>query len=210
MKTTPPVSLKFFSALCLLLTLSGTGLAQSSTGSAVPVVTIQATDNHGTWAGDSAVFTVFRSGDPAPTLNVYCCISGTATNGVDYQTIGNFVSLPAGVLSNTIVINPINLGQTGIRTVSIDLCSPPTLNPVNYVIGSPSSATVFITPPGVSNLPPNVAIISPANGAVFSAPASISLIARAGDPDGTITNVEFFAGSTDLGRGCRSCLIRRA
>ena len=201
MKTIHPTTPagKFSLALCLLLALVSAVFAQ--TGTSVPVVTIQATDDHGTWTGGPAVFTVFRSGNPAPTLNVYCCISGTATNGVDYQAIGDFVSLPAGVLSNTIVIHPVNLGQTDIRTVTIALCPAPTLNPVNYSIGSPDSEAVFITPPGVTNLPPEVGIINPTNGAVFYTPAGISLIAKAGDPDGSVTNVEFFAGATDLGPG---------
>jgi len=201
MKTINPALRKFLSTLCMPLMLVSAAFAQTSTSNSVPVVTILATDDHGTWAGDPAVFTVFRSGNPAPALNVYCCISGTASNGVDYQSIGNFVSLGAGVVSNTIVIKPINTGQTNTRSVEVDLCPSPLMTPVNYVIGSPSSAVVFITPPGVSNLPPAVSIISPTNGAVYNAPANISLIAKASDPDGTVTNVEYFAGTTDLGRG---------
>jgi len=201
MKEMHPASLakRFFAAFCLLLVLASGAFAQ--TGSSVPVVTIQATDNHGTWAGDPAGVTVFRSGNPAPALNVYCCIGGTATNGVDYQSIGSFVSLPAGVMSNTIVVTPVNLGQANTRTVTVDLCPSPLMTPVNYSIGSPSSAIVFITPPGVSNLPPVVGIVSPANGAVFNAPASISLLAKAADPDGNFTAVEFFANGADLGPG---------
>jgi hypothetical protein len=195
-----PLLKRFFAAFGLFLTLASAAPAQTSISNAVPVVTIQATDIQGTWTGDPAVFTVFRSGDPSPALNVYCCISGTATNGVDYLAIGSFVSLPAGVMSNTIVINPVNLGQTGIRTVVVDLCPSPLMIPVNYSIGRPSSATVYITPPGVTKLPPVVSIINPANGSVFYTPVYISLIARAGDPDGPVTNVEFFAGATDLGR----------
>lgn len=186
----------FFSTLYLSLALAFPSFAQT-----VPVVTIQATDIHGTWTGDPAVFTVFRSGNTAQALNVYCCIDGTATNGVDFQNIGSFVSLPAGVLSNAIVINPINLGQTDTRTVTVDLCPSPLMIPVNYSIGWPNSATVYVSPPGISNLPPVISIISPTNGAIFTAPANISLIARAADPDGTVMNVEFFAGTTDLGRG---------
>lgn len=198
MKTIRPDSLtrRCFPAFCLFLAITTVGFAQT-----IPVVTIQATDVHGTWTGDPAVFTVFRSGDPAPALNVYCCISGTATNGVDYQAIGNFVSLPSGVLSNTIVIKPINLGQTDMQTVTVDLCPSPLMIPVNYSVGFPNSATVYITPAGVSNLPPVVDIVNPTNGAVFAAPANISLIAKTADPDGTVTNVEFFAGTNDLGRG---------
>src|SRR5580693_9329784 len=132
MKTIHRASLAmgFLAGFCLSLALVLPGFAQT-----VPVVTIQATDDHGTWTGDPAVFTVFRSGDSAPALNVYCCISGTASNGVDYQSIGNFVSLGAGVVSNTIVIKPINTGQTNTRSVEVDLCPSPLMTPVNYVIG---------------------------------------------------------------------------
>jgi hypothetical protein len=200
MKTIRPglLTKKFFTAFsfCLALVFAFAGFAQT-----VPVVTIQATDIHGTWTGEPAVFTIFRSGDLAPVLHVYYCISGTATNGVDYQAIGNFVWLNAGVMSTNIVINPINLGQTDTRTVEVDLCPSPLMIPVNYAVGWPNSATVYITPPSVTNLPPTVSIVNPTNGAMFNIPANISLIAKAADPDGTVTNVEFFAGTTDLGRG---------
>ncbi|HMP84526.1 MAG TPA: Ig-like domain-containing protein, partial [Verrucomicrobiota bacterium] len=43
------------------------------------------------------------------------------------------------------------------------------------------------------NAPPTVTLTSPANGAVFSAPANISLRASASDSDGSIAKVEFFA-----------------
>ena len=199
MTTTRPATRAklLFAAFCMVLAFASVSFAQ-----VIPVVTIQATDAHGTWTGDPAVFTVFRSGNLAPALNVYCCISGTASNGVDYQTIGNFVSIPSGVLSNAIVINPINLGQTDTQTVTVDLCPSPLMIPVNYSVGSPSSATIYITPPGISNLPPAVNIVSPTTGAVFNAPTNnIPLIAKAGDLNGNVTNVEFFANGTDIGRG---------
>ena len=52
-----------------------------------------------------------------------------------------------------------------------------------------------------TNLPPLVSIVSPTNGSVFYTPVTLSLIARASDSDDTVTNVEFFAGTTDLGEG---------
>jgi hypothetical protein len=93
------------------------------------------------------------------------------------------------------------LGQTDIRTVTVDLCPSPLMIPVNYSIGPPSSATAYITPPGVSNLPPEVNIVSPSDGEVFYTPVNISLVAKASDLDGSIATVEFFAGNTDLGPG---------
>jgi len=55
---------------------------------------------------------------------------------------------------------------------------------------------VNYTPP---NLPPMVSIISPADGASFVSPASVTIQAAASDSDGTVTNVEFFDGSSSLG-----------
>src|ERR1017187_4713165 len=52
-----------------------------------------------------------------------------------------------------------------------------------------------------TNLPPLVSIVSPTNGSVFYTPVTLSLIARSSDSDDTVTNVEFFSGTTDLGQG---------
>src|SRR5262249_13028662 len=49
------------------------------------------------------------------------------------------------------------------------------------------------------NAPPTVAITSPTNGASFIAPATITIQAIASDSDGSVTNVQFFDGSTSLG-----------
>jgi len=49
------------------------------------------------------------------------------------------------------------------------------------------------------NLAPDIRITSPVGGSVFFAPASITISADANDPDGSITKVEFFNGSTKLG-----------
>ena len=48
------------------------------------------------------------------------------------------------------------------------------------------------------NVPPSVSLTAPSNGATFTAPASIAISANASDSDGTVTKVEFFAGSTKI------------
>lgn len=53
--------------------------------------------------------------------------------------------------------------------------------------------------PPTSNQPPVVNIASPTNGAAFVAPATIVITAAAADAEGSVTNVEFFSGSTSLG-----------
>jgi len=47
--------------------------------------------------------------------------------------------------------------------------------------------------------PPTVTLTSPASGASFFAPAAINLAASASDPDGTVTRVDFFQGTTLIG-----------
>jgi len=57
--------------------------------------------------------------------------------------------------------------------------------------------TVIVQPAGGS--PPSVTITNPANGAVFAAPANVTVQASASDTDGSVANVQFFAGSNLLG-----------
>src|SRR5438309_1769518 len=53
------------------------------------------------------------------------------------------------------------------------------------------------TAPGV-NGPPTVGLTAPADGANYLAPATIAFTATASDPDGSVTQVSFYAGSTLL------------
>jgi hypothetical protein len=191
------------------LALACRSYAQTSTGDPpislvppIPTVTISVTDPDATWGGSPGVFTVFRSGNPLPALNVYYQVSGTASNGVDYQPLGNWVQIPSGVLSGDIVVAPINNGQTGTKSVTLTLTNSPLMspmNPVNYGIGSPSSATLNISPGPATNLPPFVSLLNPTNGSAFWTPVDILLMACAYSPDGVVTNVEFFANGVSLG-----------
>jgi hypothetical protein len=63
--------------------------------------------------------------------------------------------------------------------------------------GSTTSAAVRITVG--ANGAPTVSLTSPANGAAFTAPATINLAANASDPEGQLTRVEFFNGTSLLG-----------
>ncbi|MGE5317187.1 MAG: CehA/McbA family metallohydrolase [Chloroflexota bacterium] len=63
----------------------------------------------------------------------------------------------------------------------------------NEAISSP----IFITAP--PNLPPTVQVVTPINGANYNTGATVPINATATDPDGTISKVEFYAGTTKLG-----------
>ena len=49
------------------------------------------------------------------------------------------------------------------------------------------------------NSPPTVSLTSPANNATFAAPASVTISANASDPDGPVSQVEFFQNGSSLG-----------
>src|SRR5205085_6539957 len=55
-----------------------------------------------------------------------------------------------------------------------------------------------------NNAPPTVSLTAPANGANFIAPANITVSANASDSDGTISKVEFYAGTTLIGTATAS------
>ena len=178
------------------LLLSDSVTAQTTS---IPSVSVVATAPLASWSGAPGTITLIRNGDASADLNVYCRLLGTATNGVDYQAISNFVTIPAGTYSNSVTINPINNGQTVIKTVTLALTASPMMIPVNYSIGWPSNATVFIKPASLTNIPPYVKIATPAQGAVFYTPTNIPICAYAYDVDGFVSTVEFFAGTTSLG-----------
>jgi len=62
-----------------------------------------------------------------------------------------------------------------------------------------TSAARTITVNPAANQAPTVSLSAPANGATFTAPATITVSATASDPDGTVTKVDFFAGTTLIG-----------
>src|SRR6185503_11641052 len=99
-----------------------------------------------------AVFTVQRFGDANESIVVYYQVSGTASNGVDYQKLPGYVNLPQGVSSAQIVVQPNadNLAE-GSETVVLTLLptcpqclfiNPPCLPPITtncYPIGPNNS-----------------------------------------------------------------------
>ncbi|HYT60969.1 MAG TPA: Ig-like domain-containing protein [Haliangiales bacterium] len=61
-----------------------------------------------------------------------------------------------------------------------------------------------VTVQALANIAPSVTITNPVSGAVFAAPADVTLLASASDTDGNVTNVQFFANSTAVGSAAAS------
>ncbi len=108
----------WLAALCLVL--PGVSKADGTNG-ILPVVSVQATSD-GTESGIPGVFTVQRTGDTGQPLAVNYRLSGTATNGVDYQRLSGTVTIPAGQSSATIGVMPIdNLAEGSNKNVTVTL-----------------------------------------------------------------------------------------
>ena len=75
------------------------------------MVTIDATDDAATEAGDVGVFTISRTGELSGPLTVELTILGTATNGGDYQALPSSVVIPAGSASLAITVVPVDDGD---------------------------------------------------------------------------------------------------
>src|SRR4029453_17562721 len=135
------------------------------------------------------------------SLNVVYLTRGSASNGVDYLTLSNRVTLPAGAKSAQITVVPIDDALVeAVETVELRLALPD--GPPTYAIGSPSNAVVSIydNDPPPTNQPPTISIVNPTNNAVFTAPANILVLASVHDPDGIAwaATVELFAGTNKI------------
>jgi hypothetical protein len=104
------------------------------------VVTIDATDDTATEAGDEGAVRIARTGDVSSPLDVNVTFAGTATNGVDYQMLPSPVTIPAGSASATITIVPIDDGDLEAREGVVIQLAPG----AGYVIGDPGMAAVTI------------------------------------------------------------------
>jgi hypothetical protein len=160
-------------------------------------------------AVDFGQFAIRRTGNLGSAIPVFFTMSGTASNGADYQFVSNSVVIPAGATQAIVNIAPIpdNLiegTETVVLTLRQALC-PPIFppGPECYLLGSPTQAVVNILDGSTAtNRPPVVQLNYPVDGSSFTAPTSIVLQAYAQDPeDGISVTVEFFSGTNSLGLG---------
>ncbi|MGD1864253.1 MAG: Calx-beta domain-containing protein, partial [Phormidesmis sp.] len=104
------------------------------------VVTIEATDAIASESGDGGSFTITRTGDLTGFLPITLNVSGTATNGEDYEAILSLVTIAAGESSIEIPISVIDDSLVEpVETVVVELASS-----VLYDLGASSSAVLTI------------------------------------------------------------------
>ena len=192
-------------SILVLASFSRTLLAQSS---AEPTVTIHAAHSPASEAQSTpGTFTVQRTGPTNFPLLVFYRLSGTASNGVDYEHLGNNVQIPVGALAASFNVKPIddNLVE-GTESVLAEVTgSPLACATCGYRIGDPGKADMLIfdnDPRDGTNDPPFLRFNEPQAGDVFRMPANVTLRAYAQDDEDHFNlHVEFLDGTSSLGFG---------
>ena len=116
--------------------------------STLPTVNVTATDATAIEAGlNPGIFTFNRSGSITAPLTVNYSVTGTATPGSDYQSLGTSVTFAAGSASATQTVTPVqDFLVESDETVILTLATG-----TGYAVGSPNSATVTLTSDDVAS-----------------------------------------------------------
>ncbi len=113
-------------------------------GGNLPTVSVLASAAQTSEAGGTPGAVVLQRETPGTEpLEVRIDIGGTALGGADYKAIGNVITIPAGSLSATVLVQgfPDTIAE-GTETMTISLAAD-----AAYIVGNPSSATVTILDP---------------------------------------------------------------
>lgn len=120
-------------------------------GTGLPVATVRAEDGTASEEGsDPASFVVSRTGSTAAPLVVRLSVSGTAAPGADYAAIPSSVTIPAGAVSTTVRVVPVDDREAeGDETVLLTVAPDPA-----YIVGTPGTAQAAIRDNDASSPPP--------------------------------------------------------
>lgn len=191
---------QFSVALAGLVLACPASRAQDSGSITNPLVVVVAPDPTALAGTSSGAFTLIRYGPTDADLAVNVRLSGSASNGVDYVTISNVITIPKGSLATDVKVDPsVDTINRGNKTVILAL---ETNN--DYRIGEHHWAEVKIIDDIFDFLPPTVTLIAPTNNSVFTNPPSLTLTADASDPGVTVRYVSFYADDDFLGRATNS------
>lgn len=141
---------------------------------------------------------------PTPTISITNPADGTIFDAPANVNIGADAQVSSGTVTN------VQFFTNGITAGSV--MAPPFNITINNLAAGAYVLTAVATAAGISatstvvNItvnslvsPPSVSLTNPASGAVFAAPANVSLAADATVSGGTVTNVEFFANDVSQG-----------
>ena len=148
----------------------------TTTPNSAPTVSITAPANNASYTAPASITITALASDSDGTVSNVQFFNGTTLLGTDATAPYSFTW--TNVVGGTYTITAKATDNAGASTTS-------------------TAITVIVTTP--PNVAPTVSITAPANNASYTAPASITITALASDSDGTVSNVQFFNGTTLLG-----------
>lgn len=172
-------------------------------------ITAKATDNLAAVATSAVVSISVVPTNTAPVVN----ITSPSSNAV-FQS-GTPITITASASDADGTITKVEFYR-GTTKLGEDATSPYSFAWSNAAVGNYSIIAKAIDNDGlvtsssavpcsvVANAPPVVALTAPVNNASFDAGSSITLLASASDPNGTVSKVEFYSGTTKLGEDLTS------
>ncbi len=145
-------------------------------GNSAPGVTLTQPTDGATFTAPASVNLAATASDPDGTVTKVEFFNGAAKLGEDTTA-------------------PYNLTWASVTAGTYTLTARATDN-----LGATTTSAASTITVNSSNTPPNAAITSPTNLAIFAWKPTITITATASDADGTITKVEFRDGTTLLGQ----------
>ena len=169
-----------------------------------------------TWAKAGVMI---RADSTAPAAEATTVISGSngwqfdrrlVPGGITYDTNGSSGTAPAWIrivregnlFSSYSSSNGSQWTLIGTDTITMPATVYVGLAVTSHNTSATTTATfsnVTVSKPTSSNTAPTVSISAPAAGTSYTAPASMTISATAGDTDGSVSKVDFYAGSTLVG-----------
>ena len=125
-----------------------------------------------------------------------------ANQGAVYITAGNGGHVTNWVGGSTAEFNPTPhpaMVYSALHVGSLVLDVSGNRLDARLILPTGAVDDYFTIVKNIPNQPPAVSVTSPAAGAQFTAPANLTITAAATDGDGTIAQVDFYAGNTSLG-----------
>ena len=200
-------SVRFYRGTTLLATDTTAPYSYSWTNVAPGTysITAQATDNLGAVTTSTPVNITVGAANTAPSVSLTAPAAGSSFTAPAAVAIAASAADSDGSIASVAFYN-------GTTLLGTDTAAPYTYSWTNVAAGTYSvtaratdnqgatttSAAVSVTVDAV-NTAPTVSLTAPVAGASFTAPAAVAIAANAADADGTVTQVQFFNGTTLLG-----------
>ncbi len=177
----------------------GAALLAGQTGSSLVLSNLSAADAgiYTVTVSGSCGTPVSRSANLAVKAGTLATPMASVTNNLG--TSVTFATVASGTGPFTYVWQKNGTNIAGATTSSLTLTSLGYADGAVYSVQVTGGCDTAVQAATLTiNIPPTVSIVSPTNGTVFIAPANFTVVADASDVDGTVTNVEFFQGTTNF------------